>query len=64
MMMMGLGHSQCRASLCFGGAGNEFGEKGAEHLSAALRVNKTITQINLECENHMRALSLRGWSTC
>ena len=47
MMMMGLGHTRCRASLCFGGAGNQFGEKAAEHLSAALQVNKTITQIDL-----------------
>ena len=50
MMMMGLGHTRCRASLCFGGAVNEFGEKGAEHLSAALQVNKTITQIDLYSE--------------
>ena len=50
MMMMELSHMRWRSSRCFGGAGNSFGEKGAEHLSAALQVNKTITQIDLYSE--------------
>ena len=33
-----------------GGAVNRFGEKAAEHLCEALRVNTTITQINLGSE--------------
>ena len=36
---------------CTTSTGNEFGDRGATSLSEALKVNTTITKLNLSCEN-------------
>ena len=34
--------------------GNKIGDRGAKALSEMLKVNKTLTKLNLQCENERK----------